>query len=259
MKKALTIVFMAFIYLSCQKQIAPEQRAADPFNKMAGAAASLSKQQQSEVIIPDAAEMQMLIRLWTVWNFAKPFAQWPSFDTDGHLQDLGQCNSCGVYMIDGGNLQQPYYTRNITIDIAKYQYLFIPLIALSGWYDDCDRSFGPKNGQNPEAFYNSEFSQAINGKRDFTLEWDGQSILPPKQNQYRANSGMFQAQIDPSYHTGCIASITNWYTDGYWVKLPITVGQHTLVLGGDLYWRKKMDIKAFDLVTYNITVIDSRG
>lgn len=253
MKQIFIAASLALLFTSCKKQSLPAQASTAQIGKIS-AVAKTAKNDAKKTF----SETQLLIQQMTQWAYGKPVSQWPNYDPDGHLQDLGQCSSCGVYFLAGGNFENPYYTRNVTIDLAKYQYIFTGFVSLSSWYDNCDMSTAPKNGQDPEAYFRSIFAEALNGKRDLSLTWDGQDLLSSKQQDYRANSGVFQFAVDPSFYTGCTAETSTWYTDGYFVKLPLTLGQHTLVIGGNFDLKKKFDISAFDLVTYHINVIDTK-
>ncbi len=84
MKQRIAISIIALLTVSCQKQIGMIEKNSMLAGK-SDIAGTIKQDQPGNTVVSD---LQMLIQQWTLWAYAKPFAQWPNFGTDGHLQDL---------------------------------------------------------------------------------------------------------------------------------------------------------------------------
>jgi hypothetical protein len=245
MKKLIFIASVALFFASCQKEMSTKQDAVASSNKN-----SLVRSTNERKTSP---ALQSLTQDWMKWVFSRPVSVSPFSDNDGSLQSLGQPYQSGVFMLAGGS-GPDLISRTVTISLSQYQSVFVPLVNIYNYFDDCDRSFAPKNGQNPLAYNQSLINEAFNGPRELTLLWDGVSLLSTKQKDQRANSGIFDFTIDPSWHDGCFAPTTTFYVDGYWALIPLTIGTHQLIVGGDFNLRK-LKWEFSNLVYYTINVV----
>ncbi len=180
----------------------------------------------------------------------------PFLDPDGSLQYLDQPYASGVFLLGGGFSSQTV-NRTVTISLIEYQYVFVPLVVITGFYDQCDPSFDPNN---PKAYFQGQFKEAFNGHKDLTLLWDGASLLSTKQKDARANSGVFKFYADVSYSQGPITpcsetAISTAYADGYWAKIPLTLGTHTLTVGGNFDLRR-FKFEFSNMIHYTLIVIE---
>jgi hypothetical protein len=245
MKKLLFAASLVFFLQSCQKEIATKQET-ESTTVMADASPSTARKTSSE--------FQTYIRKWIEWIFTRDISLAPYNDPDGSLQYLGQPYSSGVFMLAGGSSPDPV-DRTVEISLSQYQYIFVPLVNFFAFYDICDPNFAPNGGQNPAAFFNSLITKTLNGPRELTLLWDGNSLLSTKQKDERGSSGVWEFKIDPSWNNGCTDAVTStFYADGYWAKIPLTLGTHTLVVGGNLNYRHPKAEFA-NLVNYTINVV----
>jgi hypothetical protein len=243
MKKIILYASALLFFASCQKEMATNQ---DPQTVSNASVADRNARKAN-------TELQTYIQAWMRWILARPAAVAPFTDPDGSLQSLDQPYSSGVFMLAGGSGPDPV-NRTVTISLSQYQTLFVPLVNIFAFSDVCDPSFAPKGGQNPEAFFKSLLTEAFNGPKELTLLWDNTSILSTKQKDLRANSGVFSFTVDPSWNNGCIAPTSTHYTDGYWALIPLTLGEHQLVIGGNFNLRR-MKWEFSNLVYYTINVI----
>ncbi len=176
----------------------------------------------------------------------------PFLDPDGSLQNLSQPYSQGVFMLAGGS-SEDLVKRTVTINLNQYQYVFVPLVVLTVLLNECNPDFGPKGGQTLEAFFRSQFKSAFNGPQELTLKLDGTSILPTKEKDARANSGVWTFAFHPSI-SGC-ATTSAVHSEGFWAKVPLSLGTHTLTVGGSLAVKKKYDFEFSNIVEYTIVVV----
>jgi hypothetical protein len=252
MKKFSVIIAAAFFYLSCQKEEASKQ--VQSLNQNNAGSFYASSTAITSKAKKDNEELQTLIRAWTEWAY-RDISVAPFLDTDGSLQNLAQPYSSGTFMLAGGVSPDPV-SRTVTISLSQYQYIFVPLVSVSIFYNECDPSFGPKGGQNPKAFFQSLIKEAFNGPRDLDLLWDGTSLLSTKQKDARANSGVwsFIAGADFVGHPCAAGTLSTAFSDGYWAKIPLALGTHTLMVGGDLH-SGKLKFEFSNIVNYTIHVI----
>ncbi|WP_018616748.1 hypothetical protein [Segetibacter koreensis] len=232
MKKLFVVVVAAFIYSNCTKDEAVLQQKQSPalstFNTGHRVAARDAREEFATLIID-----------WTKWVYGRNANISPINDKNGNLQYLAQPYSSGIFMLAGSS-SQDRVNRTVTIRLSEYQYVFVPLITVAAWYDDCDPSFGPQPGQTPEDFFHGIMKKYFQGPNDLTLTFDGVSLLPKPQEDLRHNSGIFEFHVDPSNNIiekkPCNTPLSTTYTDGYWAKvqLPPTPGDHILTIGGAL-------------------------
>jgi hypothetical protein len=154
-------------------------------------------------------------------------------------------------MLGPGSSPEPIY-RTVTISLSQYQYVFTPLVGRTAFSGPCDPTFGPKGGQTYQAFFQTVFKESLNGPSDLILLWDGTSLLSKNPNQLRANSGVWSFTVHPDY-SGCETSSTTVYADGYWAKVPLTLGTHTLTVGGAID-AKKEKFTFSSIITYTLIV-----
>lgn len=236
-------ILVMLLIASCQKsEVVPEQ-SENP----------VSSDVSNKAVRKASEELQTLIRSWAEWVYGRPFSVAPFTDPNGSLQYLDQPFPDGIFMLAGGFSPEPV-NRTVTISLSEYQYVFVPLVVITVLDASCDPSFGPKGGQNPEAFFQSLIKEAFNGPKDLSLLWDGTSLLSTKQKDRRANSGVWSFYAHPDY-TGCEEGITTAYADGYWAKIPLTLGTHTLTVGGNLDLRRFKE-EFSNLVNYTIHVVE---
>ena len=246
MKKLFVVIGVTFVLLSCNKeaeikpQLSTSSTSANAYRKAAKT---------------DDQELQTLIRAWAEWVYSRHISVAPFLDPTGDLQLLDQPYSSNVFMLAGG-FSPELVERTVTISLSQYQYVFVPLVVITGLYDTCEPTVDPNN---PKAFFQGQFKEAFNGPRELTLEWDGASLLSTKQKDARANSGVWTFHVDPSYYenaTSCSeTSISTAYADGYWAKIPLTLGTHTLKVGGNFDLRR-FKFEFSNMVEYTIHVVD---
>jgi len=247
MKKVFVVIVVVFIHLSCNKEFELKQEQSTKLSTSGAAQLKAAKQ--------DNEELQTLVRAWAEWVYGRDFSVAPFNDPDGSLQYLDQPYSSGIFMLGGGSSEEPV-NRTVTISLSKYQYVFVPLVVITITNDHCDPSFEPHGGQKPLAFYQSYIKEAFNGPKDLTLLWDGASLLSTKQKDARVNSGVWDFSVAPSYKNGCAdaPALSTAYADGFWAKIPLTLGTHTLVVGGNLTFRREK-FEFANIVNYTINVV----
>jgi hypothetical protein len=107
-----------------------------------------------------------------------------------------------------------------------------------------------------KSFFQSIIKESANGPRELILTWDGVSLLSKKEKDVRANSGVWSFNLHSDY-TGCIEGLDTVYSDGFWAKIPLTLGLHTLIIGGDLSSSRKNQKFTFsNIVKYTIEVVE---
>ena len=237
-----SILLLSMVFFSCNKETATTGSDPDPI-------VSTSQRSMSKVV---PTGTQLLVRKWTEWVFTRDINLAPYDDATGAKQYLGQPYTSGTMMLAGGN-SPDLVSRAITINIGQYQSVFIPLINYFNYWNDCY----PGNPVNnvPTGALSSVITEALNGQRTLTLKWDGVSLLPEKLKDLRANSDFWEAPVHSSWDGGCVATSTTFYTDGFWAKVPLTLGVHTLEIAGD------SDLRRFkspfsNHVIYTITVVN---
>lgn len=244
MKKLIVSVVAFCLLLSCQKDISSTA----PLDTATASNASVFKNASQQ--------LQPLIAQWTEWIYGNPVSTSPIYDPSGAWQDLNQPNGSGVFLLAGGGTGDPY-NRTITISKSRYQSMLVPLVTLAAWYDLCHPGFEPRKNQSPENFFKKLMNDVFNGnKNELTLTLDGKSLLSTNQTGERANSGVIQFGIDPSWDGGC-SSPTTFYTDGFWYLLDLitlAIGEHELVIGGN-GTIKEFDFAFSNIVHYTINVV----
>lgn len=247
MKKILFVAITTLILTSCKKENIPSDLT--PANSDASAAHKSSAKKEVKFQFPT------LIRDWTRWIYANGREISPLNDEDGSRQAAFQPYQNGIFFLAGGGTAANY-NREITISLSQYQYIFVPLINLTAWYDECDPDFAPRKNQTAENFFKKIVNDAFNGnKNQLTLLWDGSSRLSTNQISLRSNSGVFSFNIHPSWNGECISpSPSTFYTDGFWDLIKLSLGNHTLVIGGSATI-KKFDAAFSNSVTYTIHVV----
>jgi hypothetical protein len=193
---------------------------------------------------------QALIRQWMEWAFTRDVSLAPWDDATGARQYLNQPNSSGTMLLAGG-ASPALVNRQLTISLAQYQEVFIPIVNSFVYWNDCYP--GPPYNTVPTGELVAALSEGLNGKRDITLNWDGVSLLPAKLKNLRENSGFWIVPVHPSWDGGCVASSTTAYADGFWAKVPLTTGVHTLEVAGDSDYRQYKSAFS-NHVMYTITV-----
>jgi hypothetical protein len=236
-------ILVMLMIASCQKSEVVPQQSSLPTS---GIAPDKAARRGSE-------EVQTLIRKWAEWVYGRSFSVAPYNDPDGSLQYAAQPYASGIFMLAGGSSPEPV-NRTVTISLSQYQYVFVGLVTITGLDGLCDPTFGPHGGQSHEAFFQSFIKEAFNGPKDLSLLWDGASLLSTKQKDARANSGAWSFYAHPDY-TGCTEGLTTAYADGYWAKIPLTPGTHTLTVGGNLDFRRFKD-EFSSIVNYTIHVVE---
>jgi hypothetical protein len=244
MKKLLAAIAIPLLLSSCQKDVETTPPASVSL-KTSGTEVNKAKKNHN-------ADWQTLIRQWNEWAYGRDASIAPFNDPDGSLQYLAQPYAEGVFMLAGGSSEE-LVKRTVTIDLSQYQYVFVPLVVLTVSLNPCNPDFGPKNGQPVEAFFTSQFKSAFNGPKELTLQWDGTSLLSTKQKDARANSGVWTFNLHPTF-SGC-ATTSAVYAEGYWAKIPLSLGTHTLTVGGNLHLKKKYDVEFSNIVEYTIVVV----
>lgn len=239
----LLYILIMVVIPSCQKsEVVPKQNSLLNTTTPTSKAARVNNQ-----------ELQTLIRKWTEWVYSRDISVAPFNDPTGDLQQIAQPYTSEVFMLAGSSSSEPV-DRVVTISLSDYQYVFVPLVVISVFYNQCDPSFGPKGGQNPEAFFQSLVKEGLNGPKALTLMWDGASLLPTKQKEVRANSGVWNFAVASSYINSCAAyPLSSAYSDGYWAKIPLTPGTHTLTVGGN-FDSGKLKFSFSNIVNYTIHV-----
>ena len=175
-------------------------------------------------------ETETLIRAWTEWVFTRDINLLPWEDATGAKQYAGQPYTSGTMMLAGGG-SPDLVNRALTININQYQQVFIPLVNSFSYWNDC--YYAHPSGNVPTGIVSGLVTQSLNGQRALTLKWDGVSLLPAKLKDLRANSDTGVATMHPSWIEGCTAGPTTFYDDGFWAKLPLALGVHTLEVAGD--------------------------
>ena len=233
MKKLIAIIGAAFTLLSCDKDAVVEPQQSLVLTSVTA---------DSKVAKATNQELQTLIRQLNEWIFTRDIAVAPFFDINGSLQYLDQPNESGVFMLAPGDSPLPV-NRTVTISLSQYQYVFIPLVGITFIYSPCDPNSGRQGNQTLESLFISSIKEPLNGPAELTLKLDGVSILPKKQKDLRANSGAWSFAVHPSWTIPCDEATTT-YSDGYWakVKVPLTIGPHTLLVGGGIEGAK-LDIE----------------
>lgn len=248
MKKFLQLSAVVILFAHCQKEVDTTQTRPLITDLTSAAKTTASEKQNNSIL-------QSLIRQWTEWVYTQNAATSPVYDPDGSWQSQSQPSASGVFMLAGSSSTEPT-NRSLTISLRQYQYIFVPLVNLSAWYDACDPSFGPKDHQSPENFFKKIMNDAFNGnKNELTLLWDNTSLLSTNQISLRNNSGAWDFPIDPSWNGGCTAAgSSTFYSDGFWAMIPLTLGTHTLT-GGGSFAIKKFSFDFSNQVTYTIQVV----
>ncbi len=204
MKKLLGAIAIPLFLSSCQKNVETTQ----PANLSLKASSTYVNKEVKEL----NADWQTLVRKWNEWAFGRDISVAPFLDPDGSLQNLSQPYSQGVFMLAGGS-SEDLVKRTVTINLNQYQYVFVPLVVLTVLLNECNPDFGPKGGQTLEAFFRSQFKSAFNGPQELTLKLDGTSILPTKEKDARANSGVWTFAFHPSI-SGC-ATTSAVHSEGF--------------------------------------------
>ncbi len=247
------LVFSLLIFSGCRKETAntlvADQAIASKLTSSANSSDLNAKLRSSKVAL---TETQILIRKWVEWVFTRDVSLLPWDDATGEKQYAGQPYAEGTMMLAGGG-SPDLARREITIDIDQYQYVFIPIVNVMNRVNDCYQDH-PTNGNVPAGSLRSPITEALNGKRTLILNWDGNSLLPNKLKDLRENSGFWEFSINSSWDDGCAASSNTFYADGFWTKIPLTVGVHQLEVGGDLNFNKfKFEFSNHVIYTINVT------
>lgn len=246
MKKVFVVIAMIFFQLGCNKQSALKQEQPTKLSTSSTASFKVAKQEYEQ--------FQTLIRSWVQWVFGRDYSLAPFNDPDGSLQYLDQPYASGVFMLGGGSSEEAV-TRTVTISLSSYQYIFVPLVNVTFLNDHCDPSFEPHGGQSAESFYQSLIKTAFNGPKDLTLLWDGASLLSTKQKDARVNSGAWDISVASSYKNCADGSpLSTAYADGFWAKIPLTLGTHHLIVGGNVVFRRYKS-EFTNIVNYTINVV----
>jgi hypothetical protein len=240
-------ILMMLLIASCQKsEVMPEQSANRTSNDVSNKAARQA-----------STEVQTLIRKWTEWAYGRPLSEAPFNDPDGSWQDISQPYSNGVFMLAGGSVPD-LIERTVTISLSKYQYIFVPLVVISVFSNECIPGSMPHGGQKPEAFFQSLVKSGFNGPKDLSLVWDSASLLSTKQKDARVNSGVWSFTT-PSFlaefYPCAEGTLGMAYSDGYWAKIPLTLGTHTLSVGGN-FDSGKLKFDFSNNVEYTIHVVE---
>src|SRR5258706_2058437 len=207
-----------------------------------------SKLESSTVAL---SETQVLIRKWTEWIFTRDASLAPWDDATGDKQYAAQPYANGTMLLGGGS-SPDLVKREITININQYQNVFLPLVDVSNIFNNCFYEH-PSNGNVPNGIISGIITEALNGKRTLTLNWDGNSLLPGKLKDLRNNSGYWEFLPNSSWYGEC-TSPTTYYADGFWAKVPLTLGVHTLEVAGDLDLRRfKSPFSDHVIYTINVT------
>jgi hypothetical protein len=244
------LLLFLLMFSSCRKENA-NTLVSDQANasKLTSSSDLNSKLRSSKVAL---TETQILIRKWVEWVFTRDVSLIPWDDATGEKQYAGQPYAEGTMMLAGGG--SPDLTRReITIDIDQYQYVFIPVVNVMNRTNECYQEH-PTNGNVPNGSLSAPIKEALNGKRTLILNWDGNSLLPDNLKDLRDNSGFWEFPVHSSWDEGCTASSGTFYADGFWVKIPLTVGVHTLEVGGNLDFRRfKFEFSNHVIYTINVT------
>jgi hypothetical protein len=240
-------ILLMLLIAACQKsEIAPESSSLPT----SGTASSKAARQGSE-------EVQTLIRKWTEWAYGRPLSEAPFNDPDGSWQNIDQPYSNGIFMLAGGSVPD-LIERTVTISLSKYQYIFVPLVVVSVFSNECIPGSMPHGGQKPEAFFQSLIKSGFNGPKALSLIWDGASLLSTKQKDARANSGVWNFTTPTflvEFYPCAEGSLGMAYSDGYWAKIPLTPGTHTLSVGGN-FNSGKLKWNFSNIVNYTIHVVE---
>ncbi len=237
----LAALLMILLLQGCQKQqVNPEATATSTKQAI--------KLPASRVAL---SQTQVFIRKWTEWVLARDYSEAPWDDATGAKQYAGQPYATGTMMLAGGS-SPDLVTRDITISLSQYQQVFFPLVNFLSYWNDCYPGH-PDNGNVPPGAVSSFITEALNGKRTIVLNWDGQSLITDKLKDFRSNSEYWQFSIHPSWDNGCIATATTLYVDGFWAKVPLSLGTHTLEIAGDADIRR-IKTPFSNHVIYHITV-----
>jgi hypothetical protein len=247
MKKLFVVIGATLVLLSCSKEaeITPQQ------SLSATSASAYRKAAKA-----DNQEFQTLIRKWTEWAYGRPLSEAPFNDPNGSWQGIAQPYSNGIFMLAGAAVPD-LIERTVTIRLSQYQYIFVPLVVVSAFGNECIPFSMPHGGQKPEAFFQSILKSGFNGPKELSLVWDGASLLSTKQKDTRANSGVWSVTTPPflaEFYPCAEGTLGLAYSDGYWAKIPLTLGTHTLTVGGNFESGKlKWDFS--NIVEYTIYVI----
>jgi hypothetical protein len=229
MKKLIVVIIAAFVYASCTKEEVELQQKPSP-------ALSTASTNSNTAARGLRKEFPTLIRKWTEWVYGRNANISPVNDKNGKLQNLAQPYSCGIFMLAGSS-SQDRVNRKVTIRLSHYQYVFVPLVSINAFYDNCSGDFKPGEHESAEHFFQEQLKPFLKGSHDLILTWDGPSLLPKNKEDLRYNSGVFEFHVDPSFNgcpQGTTATTSTNYTDGYWAKVKLTRGHHTLTIGGKL-------------------------
>lgn len=197
------------------------------------------------------SETQILIRKWTEWIFTRDASLAPWDDATGAKQYAAQPYASGTMLLAGGS-SPDLVNREITINLNQYQNIFLPLVDVSNAWNDCFYAH-PSNGNVPNGVLSGVITEALNGKRTLILNWDGNSLLPDKFGDLRNNSGYWELPVNSSWFGEC-AGPTTFYVDGFWAKISLTLGVHTLEVSGDADFRRfKSPFSNHVIYTINVT------
>jgi hypothetical protein len=222
----LPALILSFLLLNCQKS--------DLKPSLIPSNSSINKSKSAKVVL---TETQLLARKYIEWQFTRDRDSAPWFDPTGALQTLAQPYSSGVMMLGTGFIEDNP-NRTVTINSSQYQYVFVPLIVANSWWSACYPG-GPTNGTVPNGQLSNGLTEAFNGKNPLVLKLDGVSILPDNNALLRANTNYWTFPIDSSWDRGCtLTPNPTFYADGYWAKVPLTKGTHTLEIGGSVFIEK---------------------
>jgi hypothetical protein len=233
-----SIILLGLVFTGCRKQDAGTNTGLSP----APDRNATAKQ------APTAT--QELIRDWTEWVFTRDVSLAPWDDATGAKQYAAQPYTSGIMMLAGGG-SPTLENRALTISLAQYQHVFIPLVNGMIYWNDCY----PGNPVNnvPTGALNAIITESLNGPRTVILKWDGVSLLPEKLKDLRENSGFWVAPVHSSWDGGCVATSITFYADGFWAKVPLSLGVHTLEVAGDADYRR-FKAPFSNHVIYTITV-----
>jgi hypothetical protein len=220
MSKFTFILFLSFMFSQCQQEDITNIKDRNDITETRGG------------LTPS----QILARQWTMWVFGRDPALSPT-EPDETLMQLDQPNASGTMMIMPGS-SPDYFEKSLTLNYNQYQSVFVPIAAGFNWNNSC-YDITP-NGNIQNGLINvKEFA---NGKENIIVKLDGVLITPSKLKNLRVDAGYWIDNIHPDWDGGCIASETKFHADGYFIKVPLTRGNHTLyVKGGFVSHRYKFD------------------
>ena len=202
---------------------------------------------------PTATETQSLIRKYNEWFLGRDISLYPFDDETGAKQYAAQPFSSGTMFLATGagpGLQ----TRNVTIQYSQYQNIFLGLLGLTSWVNDCPPTSFLPNNKYPFGWFNSSTSGAFNPHNSaLTLMWNGNSILPQKVADLQGNSGTWSFLLHPSWPGSC-ENPSLLYADGLHALLPLSLGTHHLEVSGSAYYPIYKFTFSYHVI-YNINVV----